>query len=274
MLLDRTADGTRLRFPGVADFVLSTDCRHIDVRRWSGVPASTVRHTLIDHVVPSALAGQGDVVLHASGVGFSSGAALVLGPSGAGKSTLAASLAQRGWPVLCDDGARLVEENSQFAVAPSYPGLRLWPDGVAVLVGPDQTLGHVAHDSAKYRWVPDDRIAMPLGLACIFVMEDSDKVGPIEAVSAREAFTSALDHSYRLPGSGADLVRAHFNQIGRLVASCPFYRLRFPYDYSRLNEVSELIEHHVLSLRIDAPPASTATLEAGCDPVRDTSGLG
>src|SRR5947209_24234 len=108
VVIDGSGGFARLRFPGVGDFELSPDWRQIDVRPASGVPETTIRHLLIDHALLWALGGQGDLVLHASGVAFDAGAALFLGRSGAGKSTLAAALSQIGRPVLCDDGARLV----------------------------------------------------------------------------------------------------------------------------------------------------------------------
>lgn len=243
VISQRTNGGYLLRFPGSADFALSADCRRIECRPFSDVPSVTLRHLLIDHVIPTALAGSGELVLHASGVVLPRGAVLILGPSGAGKSTLAAVLARRGRPVLSDDAARLVEEASRFVVAPSYPGLRLWPDGIDVLVGERHDLGEVAHDSPKRRWIPEGELAQSVDLACAFILDDSDdvRVGPI---SAREALFRTLDQSYGLPLGGADHVRHQFDRIDRLVTSYPFFRLSYPYDFSRLNEVADLVEAH------------------------------
>lgn len=252
MAVERLPGGIRLQYPGLVDFFLSNDYRAVNVQPVPGAPETTIRHLLVDQALLWALSGQGELILHASSVGSRSGAVLFLGPSGAGKSTIAAALAGRGWSVLCDDGARVVRTGSEFTVVPSYPGLRLWPDGVDAVVpsGSEPELAEVTHSSPKRRWVPESPQSTPTVLRCIFVLTDSPgdvEVGPI---TQREALVNAFDQSFRIPGGSRSEVRRHFDRTSALVAGCRVLRLCYPYDFSKLGTVVDLVE---------------STLEAQCD---------
>ena len=82
-------DDWLLRLPRLADFVVTGGARVIRGRAARGVPVRTLRHLLIDHVVPIVLSARGHLLLHASGIRTPAGALLFAGSSGSGKSTLA-----------------------------------------------------------------------------------------------------------------------------------------------------------------------------------------
>src|SRR5438094_5075126 len=56
-------------FPGIAEFSISPDGAEIQARRGRGVPLATIRHLLLDHVLPRVLDLKGALVLHAGTVG-------------------------------------------------------------------------------------------------------------------------------------------------------------------------------------------------------------
>lgn len=252
VMMERSAAGVRLSFPGSADFLLSAAADHVEIWPWEGVAPSTLRHLLIDHVVPAALSGRGELVLHASGVVVHGGAVLFVGPSGAGKSTLAAVLTRRGWPVICDDGARIVDSPTP-AVVPSYPGLRLWPDGVAAVIGPVEGLAEVTQASSKRRWVPESQPQGPAPLACICVLDDGLGAPEAARMQLREAVVALMEHSYRLPGSDPTHTKGQLDRIAHVVESTPVIRLSYPYDFSRTGEVASLVEAVLADLPAPAP---------------------
>lgn len=241
MTVVSTGTGSLLHFAG-ADFLLASGTDAIEVRPRPGVAASTVRHLLIDHVLPAALSSRGELLLHASGVAMPGGAVLFVGQSGAGKSTLAALLARRGWPVVCDDGARVVAGGTGLSVVPSYPGLRLWPDGLDAVVGAADGLSEVAHDSPKRRWVGGDDALGPLPLAWVCILDDGDGEPAAVPLPPREALAAVLDNSYRLPATDPAHLRTQFDLAARQVAHIPHVRLCYPYDFDRLGGVADLVE--------------------------------
>ena len=89
--------GYRVRFPGIGDYFVSPGQGQIQCQPFSAVPAETLRHLLLDQVVPRMLGQGGELVLHASAVELDDGTGLAfVGPSGAGKSTLASSFQKPG----------------------------------------------------------------------------------------------------------------------------------------------------------------------------------
>jgi len=87
-----------LRFPGFADFCISANAREISCHPLPGIPSETLRHLLLDQVLPRCLAHQGKIMVYASAVQFEQGLLLFIGDSGAGKSTLAGNFHRASQP--------------------------------------------------------------------------------------------------------------------------------------------------------------------------------
>ena len=68
LALSSKGEGFLLRFPGLADFAISED--GLQIGAWPAPPTSreTLRHLLLDQVLPRVLALQGRLVLHAGAV--------------------------------------------------------------------------------------------------------------------------------------------------------------------------------------------------------------
>ena len=92
-----------LRFTDLADYVIRIEEREIYCYPNPDTPLETIRHLLLDQVIPLVLSSQGKLVLHASAVATPEGAIAFIGSTGRGKSTLAASFTKRGFPLLTDD---------------------------------------------------------------------------------------------------------------------------------------------------------------------------
>src|SRR5262249_36185278 len=103
-LFGKVEDGFLLRYRGFADFIVAPPARKLRcVRVESGTAVQTLRHLLLDQVLPMILNLLGRDVLHATAVDTPGGVCAFIGPAGAGKSTLAASFAAMGYPIFCDD---------------------------------------------------------------------------------------------------------------------------------------------------------------------------
>jgi hypothetical protein len=99
-----------LDFPGFAEFRVSTaeNFSHVLCSDVSVGANATMRHLLLDVVLPRVMAIHSEFMFHAGVVRRGDDAVLIAGPSGAGKSTLCAALDASGDELLSDDGARLV----------------------------------------------------------------------------------------------------------------------------------------------------------------------
>jgi hypothetical protein len=246
----REQTGYRIRFRDMADFLVSADADEIHCFPLPEVPLETIRHLLLDQVLPLVLSRRGRITLHASAIATPAGVFAFVGKSGQGKSTLVAHFAQNNYSILCDDGMVLRERAGETLVVPSYPGIRLWQDSLSALFDADTPTTAVAHYSEKRR-LPLDRTASsdPVALGRIYILSSreewsaKDEAGPIaiERLSARETMIELARYSYVLdPTDHQDLQRI-FHQLVPLAEGIPCYRLFIPYDFSRLAEVCESV---------------------------------
>ena len=122
-----------LRFPRQADFLIEPDGVTTTCYPRRGLSRATLRHLLLDHVLPLVVSHRGRIILHASAVATPYGGVGFLAATGAGKSTLAASLSRRGWPLVADDSLQVEPGVDSVVATASYSGLRLWAESFPAL---------------------------------------------------------------------------------------------------------------------------------------------
>ncbi len=237
-------DGQRylLRFAGVADFVVTPAERAITCTPGPETGPATVRHLLLDHVVPHILALDGSLVLHASAVVAGAGAVAFVGPSGAGKSSLAAGFVAGGATLVSDDFIRLVEAGRGFAAVPTYPGVRLWPDSAAAFAGDGATARPVSETNAKRRVVAGTLAPGPaVPLRAIVLLGDPAEEVSVRPVPARDAMMALYPQAFRVERSGRERQVAELDRFTRLVTSTALLRAGYPRDYTALPAVRAAI---------------------------------
>jgi hypothetical protein len=233
--------GYRLRFDGGGDFVVSPDGRRITADPASG-PVETVRHLLLDQVLPLTLAHRGHLVLHAGAFETAKGAVALLGPPGAGKSTLTASFGTHGTSVLADDALLVEPRASGWLARPAYPAVRVWPD---VLSSGFREPPRVAPYTEKRRVGCADGLAFtrrPLPLHRVYVL-DYEESRPIEIapLSRRQALMEIVAHTFTLDVSDRQRVVAQLDQALALSRQTSIRRLRYPRSLAVLPGVREAI---------------------------------
>jgi hypothetical protein len=157
-----------------------------------------------------ALRRRGCLSLHASAVQVGHGAAIMVGPHGAGKSTIAAALATRGCPLITDDVLHVRRRAAEWTAEPFAAGLKLWPEGAALVLGPAVPLPRLTPTWDK-RTLGVDRYGVnaaltPVTVRSITFLEwsDSERAEPaLEAIGAAETVVRLAAH-----GSAAHLLDA------------------------------------------------------------------
>jgi hypothetical protein len=251
LMFARQADGYLLRFPGMADFNIRIAGREIVCYRTPGTPSRTLRHLLLDQVLPLSAGSRQRLSLHASVVQVGSGAVGFLGAAGRGKSTIAASLAQRGCALVSDDCCLLRRSGLGFDVAPSYPGLRLSPGNVAkVFGGMAGRLDRVSHYSTKRRVVPEEAgvpfCDRPLPLRRLYVLAplaDLQRATRVTIArhSARERLLDLVAFTFHLDVRNARRIRDAFDLAGDVIDACEVRRLTVPWTLAGTEEVADAI---------------------------------
>ena len=241
--------GYLLRFHDLADFTVDAQGREIVCCPSPGTPVGTLRHLLLDQVMPLVLTLHGRHVLHATTVQTPLGVCAFIGPTGVGKSTLAASFLFAGYSVLSDDCLGLQEDSQRILAIPAYPGLRLWDDSLEAVCKHHHPSIPVAHYTSKRRPVlgnsPASFPTAPQPVARIYSLVRPDEQvassPSIEPLSHRGAFVELLASSYRLDTTDRTALVRQFDFFERVVAEVPVHRLHLPTDFSALAASREAV---------------------------------
>jgi hypothetical protein len=245
-----------LRFRNLADFIVCGDAKLVRCHPVPEVPLQTIRHLLFDQVMPIILSRRGRLVLHASAVASRMGGIAFLGRGGQGKSTLALSFCKEGFALLTDDCLLLREENEQFIGTPSYPGVRLWPDGISALFERKPAAHGVAHYNKKRRLGQDGAAPFcsePVPLTHMYFLAQPRKTSgrgepiTIFRLSPQEAFMELTRVAYLLDIGDREMLRQSFERISRLAMRPLFYRLAYRHEYSLLPAVGKAVIRHSTS---------------------------
>lgn len=247
----RYPGGYVLRFAGLADFDVRPDAHGIHGYRAHTTPEHTFNHLLLDQVLPLIAGGAHRLALHASVVDVDGRAVAFLGASRRGKSTLAAALARRGHPVLSDDCCVLRRTASGFEVAPTYPGLRLFPENMTGMFGGTggPRVG-VAHYTSKQRIVPMEIGAgfshQPIPLGALYVIASHAGLDPaagprIDTRSSRESVLEIVGVTFYLDVSDGAQAREGFELAAAAASVCPVRVLTFPWNLDAIDGVAAQI---------------------------------
>ena len=254
-LCGKVEGGYLLRYPGFAEFSVDqagTDLRCTRVE--AATSRATLRHLLLDQVLPLVLNLLRRDVFHATAVATPAGVCAFIGPAGTGKSTLAASFAAAGYRTFCDD-CLVVRRDREILCTPGYPGLRLRSDSFTALGNHPVKLSEVADYTSKWRitsstGLPAD--GLPL-IAIYSIRRQSDDEPELSAprtepLRGHEAFMELVLSAYVLDVSDPATLLRHFQGIQELLARVPLRRLRMPTDFALLPAARGAILNEIESL--------------------------
>ena len=249
----RCDDGYFLKFPELADFIVSSDGNTITSHPSFDTSAATIEHLYLNQVMPLAFSLQGKLVFHASAVETSVGAIAFMGASSRGKSTLATSFAMSGFRFLTDDGLLLEKSAGCFYVQPSHPSIRLWDDSREALMHGKATLAPSLQFTPKTRILSDDVLTFcdeARRLGNVYFLGDGSALEVcIEPMRPSEALIGLLNHSFLLDIEARDVIASHFDELTQLVEMPIYYRLDYPRRYEDLARVREAIMRHAIDAK-------------------------
>jgi hypothetical protein len=246
-----TDGGYLLRFPDLADFLIGGDGREIMAWCAPGTNDATLRHLLLDQVLPRVIAHRGRVVLHAASVRIRGRIVAIAGTTGAGKSTLAASFLIAGHPLLSDDGLLLDPGQSGTVAQPTYPSLRLWPQTVERLFAEAPRMELMAHYSAKRRLMmnPDAEAYLePAPLAGLYVLAPrapADTSGiTMTRLSPADGCMALVSNTFQLDVTDRARTASLLAAASLAAQQVPVFSLRLPDNLELLPDaVNRIVEH-------------------------------
>ena len=249
----RTGSGYLVRFPGLADFLVSADGYAASCSPVPGVGDAVQQHLYLNQVRPLMLSRQGCLAFHASAVAVPEGAVAFAAPSGRGKSTLAAAFATAGHRFLTDDGLHLEREGAGFAVLPSHPSIRLWNDSRNALVSESAPVAPALPSTLKARILAADRMPFcdqPRELrAAYFLGDGRARDVEVARMSGAHAIREWISHAFILDPDDRPGLGRHFEGVARLSSTVPCYSLDYPRRYDGLADLRDFILDHVAAAR-------------------------
>jgi len=223
MLSAKIEDTFLLRFPELVDFLISTSGDTVFYFPEPNIPEETIRHLLLDQIIPRILGQRGHLVLHASAVQLSDGKAIVfLGNTGWGKSTIASS----------------------------YHGLRLYPDSAEAIFKAKAQYKPVAHYTNKERLILDtveSTIGEPIPVSAIFLLSDPN-IGCVNRASVNKIrgakeIMAIVEQSFLLDIKDKAINSKQFTNASEVNEVSPvLYELSYPRQYEMLEEVRNTVK--------------------------------
>ena len=194
---------------------------------------------------------RGILPLHASSVRIGNRTVAIAGRSGAGKSTLAAALMLRKHALVTDDICAITSHCGRPMVLPSFPALKLPPDGL-------KTLGFEPSGPAQV-WLDANKFLLPAvdgfdpaaaSLDTVYLLENApeghdDAIIPVHGVDAFERL-SAMCYRAEM-GQLLSLPSALFSMAAQLAGQVAVRRLARRPGFARPAELARLIEADPIS---------------------------
>jgi hypothetical protein len=238
-----TGDEFLLAVPAVGRYWVRHG-QEIVVERAEGAEDRDIQVSLLGSAF-GAICHQRDLLpLHASAVRAGSGCIAFSGPSGAGKSTFAAFLTRRGYPLVTDDICLISLAEGTVQVAPGFPQVKLWSDGLDHLQHDKLDLARVRRKLDKYHVPVTGGVeARQLPLLRLYLLEKPTARAPLVRLTGLDAVRAVNAATYRLPfvhamGRSAQ----HFRLCTEVARSSQVFRMSRPQDFTHLERMLEMLE--------------------------------
>ena len=242
----RVGDAYGFDFPTVAQAWVTADNR-ITLFRGFEASIESLRHVLLDQILPRVIAQRGHLVMHGAAVHTAQGRTLLMiGESGMGKSTLAAAFASAGADVLSDDGVLLDLADDRVRAVACYSGLRLWPDSLATLLSE-----RAAEATAMSHYNDKQRLMQPVAsdehhpIDAILLLQRADDGIAFSPVAPQAACMALVTNAFQLDLGDHDNLRRLLARAADAVRRTRVLSLAYPRDYALLPEVLRRIDSEI-----------------------------
>ena len=234
-----------VRWPGLFEFLISSDGRRIGWRNVDGTPPKALQQYLLGQVLSFAMLIRGVEPLHATAVVVGTGAVAFLGDSGYGKSTLAASFVRENCSLLIDDVLVLEQCGRDLLAYPGMPRIKLFPE----MCG---SMFQGCEGTPMNRWTRKTIFALKaqqhqvsaIPLRMLYVLSPPEKQPrkvTLRRMSERQALLSVLKNTFNDVMLSPKRLKRQFEFAASIAAQVPVKVLSYPRTLSALPVVVEAI---------------------------------
>lgn len=232
--------------PGVAQFQIDPVEEVVQIAPSVNASDASVRHALLDRIVPMLLGQLGNQILHASAVVLKSGDAIAfVGDSGEGKSTLAGSLVAAGASLITDDCLMIKVCGKEVKIIPSYKGLRLRDDSARRVFGTSGVPDSVSDQSDKKRLrliLSENEPIEWHALSSLYLLSYSTSRVTVHPATQAGSLAALVKQHFFLDVKDKKQILSQFQHIRNLVESgLPVSELSYPRSYDLLPRVRQRV---------------------------------
>lgn len=219
--------------------------REIVVDPIPGAEEGLLRLCILGPVLAILLHQRGQLLLHGSAIALAGQAIAFIGYKGWGKSTIAAALHARGHGILTDDLLAISGSGRKCPVVlPGFAQLKLWPETVAALGEPVDTLPRIDPRWEKRALSVDHGFHESLlPLKRIYVLAEG-AAHSIEALDAQSALLELVRHSYGIRWLQPVEPTSHLIRCADVVNRVDMRRLKIQQSLATLPSLVRLVEAH------------------------------
>jgi hypothetical protein len=208
----------------------------------AGLDELALREVVLGLALPVLLHQRGFLALHASAVDIDGCAVAFSGHSGAGKSTMLGAMIARGYDLVTDDVLAIeFPKNAPHQVHPAFSQVKLVPEAAAALGHSPETMSRIA-DGLKVEHFGATLRQKPLPLRRFYVLAVGDEPEIVPA-KGQDAIIQLVRYTYVIPRRlSPHAMPEHLRQCAAVAAQAQVCVLTRPLDFSRLDQVVELVE--------------------------------
>lgn len=233
------------KITGVADFYIFND--RIVCHLYKKEDYHLVEIQFLGTVLSYWLERQGIPVIHASAVNVNGSAVAFISDNKGGKTSIAASLMQKGYPLITDDILPVEHIGGMIYCRSGYPTMRMWPDEAKNFLGYYEDLPIVHPELTKRRvFVGSNNFGSFHGsktlLSCLYILERSktksnDQI-EIKQLSKVESIMELVKHSFiSFMVEELNWQPERLGKFSEIVLKVPVKRIVYPSGYENLPAV-------------------------------------
>lgn len=196
-------------------------------------------------VMAALLYQRGCFITHGSAVSISGQGILFLGDSGAGKSSLAIALHQRGYPIVTDDLAVIVERNGIPYMLPAFPQMRVTQNSAKALGLPWDDLIPLPNIPKRGFRFEAEFIPDAIPLRHVYVLKSSrEREAYCQSLQSHQQIMELMHHSEVMTLLELNQTH-HFRACARLAKAIPIDSFQRPMNWEALQNSLNIFERHV-----------------------------
>lgn len=244
-----------LRFTSCADYYINNNQIICHLHNYKYHPSIEIQFLGI--VLSYWLESQGILALHASAVNINGKAISFLSSNKGGKTSIAASLMQKGYPLITDDILPLDITEDGILCRSGYPTMRMWPEEAEYFLGDSKNIPLVHPELSKKRvFVGSNDFGSFFSklseLSSIYIPKRSHETTTeikIKTLPPVEGFLELVKHSftpYLVEAVGWQQIR--LQKFTQIIKEIPVKNLIYPHGYEHLPKLCESILNDIQSL--------------------------